>query len=545
MYRTVVFIPPILNVFLSRKMLLGQNLYQDILVILDKCKSLALLKQLQGHLITTGHGQTQLYAFKLVRFCTITLSNLHYARLIFNYLNFPNVYLYTAMITSYTSVQDHTSSLLLYREMVRNGLSRPNHFVFPIILKSFPEVIKSYGIEMAHTHIDKMGFGKYPVVQTALLDVYSRSSSDIRVARQLFDEITDRNVVSWTAMISGYTRVGQMGDAILLFEEVPQCVRDTPSWNSIIAGCTQNGLFSEAISFLRRMIVEEGMVQWNKPNDVTFACVLAACGHTGMLQLGKCIHGYVYRNSVHLNSLTLNALIDMYGKCGSLREARYLFDKANRGSLTCCNSMINCLALQGHWEGAIGVFKDMLQHGDDLKPDSVTFIGLLNACTHGGLVQEGLSYYDLMTRVYGINPEIEHYGCLVDLHGRAGRFEEIMEIVRKMHIAPDAVIWGTLLNGCKIHGRIDLAEYALKNLISIDPNNGSYYSMLANLYGELGKWEEVRKIRKILNQQNAYKARGCSWIELDSQVHQFYSVDKSHPRMEEIYSVLEYLVDAH
>ncbi|WMV19828.1 hypothetical protein MTR67_013213 [Solanum verrucosum] len=524
-------------------MLVGPNLHQDILVILEKCRSLTQLKQLQGHLITIGHGQTQLYAFKLVRFCTISLSNLSYGRLIFNYITVPNVYLYTAMITAYTSLPNHKSSLLLYREMVCSGLSKPNQFVFPIILKSFPEVTKPYGVEMAHTHIEKMGFGKYPVVQTALLDAYSRFSSDIRVARQLFDEISEKNVFSWTAMIAGYTRVGRMGDAILLFEEVPQHIRDTPSWNSIIAGCTQNGLFSEAISLLRRMIVEEGMIQGNKPNEVTFACVLGACGHTGMLQLGKCIHGYIYRNNLHLNSLTVNALIDMYGKCGSLKEARNLFDKANRGSLTCWNSMINCLALQGHWEGAIGVFKDMLRYGDDVKPDTVTFIGLLSACTHGGLVEEGLSYYDLMTRVYGINPEIEHYGCLIDLLGRAGRFEETMKIMSEMHITPDAVIWGSLLNGCKIHGRLDLAEYALEKLISIDPNNGSYYSMLANLYGELGKWDEARKVRKILNQQNAYKAPGCSWIELDSQVHQFYSVDKSHPRMEEIYSILECLFD--
>ncbi|CAN4095322.1 unnamed protein product [Withania somnifera] len=503
-------------------MLVGPNLEQGILVILDKCKSLTQLKQLQSHLITIGHGQTQLYAFKLVRFCTISLSYLNYGRLIFDYINVPNVYLYTTMITAYTSLPDHKSSLLLYREMVCSGWSKPNQFVFPIILKSFPHVTKPYGIEMAHTHIEKVGFGKYPVVQTALLDAYSRFSSDFRVARQLFDEISEKNVVSWTVMISGYTRMGRMGDAILLFEEVPHHIRDTPCWNSIIAGCTQNGLLSEAISLLRRMIVEERMVLGNKPNDITFACVLAACGHTGMLQLGKCIHGYIYRNNLHLSSLTLNAFIDMYGKCGSLKQARNLFDKANRGSLTCWNSMINCLALQGHWEGAIGVFKDMLRHGDDVKPDTVTFIGLLSACTHGGLVEEGLGYYEMMTQVYRINPEIEHYGCLIDLLGRAGRFEEIMKIVREMHLTPDAVIWSSLLNGCKIHGRIDLAEYALEKLISIDPNNSSYYSMLANLYGQLGKWDEARKVRKILIQKNAYKAPGCSWIELDSQVHQFY-----------------------
>ncbi|KAF2319826.1 hypothetical protein GH714_019454 [Hevea brasiliensis] len=310
-------------------------------------------------------------------------------------------------------------------------------------------------MKLVHAQIAKSGFGQYPVVQTALVDSYSMSSSDIGFARQLFDEMSEKNVVSWTAMISGYTRVGQIGNAISLFDQMPE--RDVPSWNAVIAGCTQNGLFSEAISLFRKMMLLAQATQHRhiRPNQVTVVCVLSASANTGMLQLGKCIHGYVYRNSLGSDSFMSNALVDMYGKCGSLREARRVFDMTLKKSLTSWNSMINCFALHGHGRSAICIFEEMMQHGEDVRPD-----------------------------------EIEHYGCLIDILGRAGKFEEALEVVRGMKIEPDEVVWGSLLNGCKVHGHTDLAEFAVKKLIEIDPKNGGYGIMLANLYGELGKWDE-------------------------------------------------------
>ena len=397
---------------------------------------------------------------------------------------------------------------------------------------------------MVHTQISKSGFLRYPVVETALLDSYSKFSSGIASARQVFDEMSDRNVVSWTAMISACTRIGDIHCAISLFENMPD--RDVPAWNALIAGCAQNGFFSEAISLFRRMInlvlKEQHSHRGNRPNQVTIVCALSACGNTGMLQLGKWIHGYIYKNSINYDTFVSNALIDMYGKCGNLKEARRVFDMTSNKSLTSWNSMINSFALHGQSESAITVFEEMMQCEGDVKPDEVTFVGLLNACTHGGLVEKGFSYFELMTRDYKIEPQIQHYGCLIDLLGRAGRFEEAMEVVREMSMEPDEVVWGSLLNGCKIHGRTDLAEFVVQKLIEIDPNNGGYGIMLANIYGELGKWDEVRKVRKILKDQNAYKTPGCSWIEVDNQVCQFYSVDKSHHRTEEIYKILESLL---
>ncbi|KAL5778409.1 hypothetical protein ACOSP7_011335 [Xanthoceras sorbifolium] len=521
--------------------LLHPNLNQQVLAILERCTHLNHLKQLQSFVTALGHSQTQFYAFKLVRFCNIKLSNLTYARRIFDHHVSPNIYLYTAMITAYASQPGHHSlALSLYREMLRRGGPQPNQFIYPHVLKSCPEVLELSGTKMVHAQIVKSGFMQYPVVQTAVVDSYSRLNDNIGSARRVFDEMSERSVVSWTAMISGYTRVGDVENAVSLFEEMPD--RDVPSWNSVIAGFTQNGLFPEAISFFRRMVV--GQNEDIRPNQVTVVCVLSACGHMGMLQIGKLIHGYVYRNGLVPDVFVWNALLDMYGKCGNLKEARRVFDRnSNKKNLTSWNSMINCFALHGRSESAISVFEEMMQCEDhDVRPDGVTFIGMLNACTHGGLVEKGLSYFELMTRNYQIEPRIAHYGCLIDLLGRAGRFEKAMEIVREMKIEPDEVVWGSLLNGCKIHGRTDLAEFAVKKLIEIDPNNGGYGIMLANLYGESGKWDEVGKVRKMLKDRNANKIPGCSWIEVDKQVNMFYSVDKTHPRTEKIYDTLESLI---
>ncbi|XP_018732213.2 pentatricopeptide repeat-containing protein At1g33350 isoform X1 [Eucalyptus grandis] len=526
----------------AASMLSATNLNEHVSAVLGRGAHLSQLKQLHALIVTLGHARTQFLVFKLVRFCALHLADLRYARRIFDHLPSPNIYLWTAMVTAYAARPDHApDAFALYRDMVRRGLPRPNNFVYPHVLKSCPELSVSLGTKLVHAQVLRSGFGGYPVVQTALVDAYARSCCDIGTARQVFDEMSEKSVVSWTAMISGYTRLGQIENALLLFDNMPE--RDVPSWNALIAGCTQNGLFSEAISILRRMInfSVETRYKENRPNHVTIVCALSACGHTGMLQLGKGIHGYVYRIGLGPDSFISNSLVDMYGKCGSLKEARRIFERTAKRSLTSWNSMINCLALHGQTESAICVYEEMMQSGDDVIPDEVTFIGLLNACTHGGLVERGRAYFDMMTRNYGIEPRIEHYGCLIDLLGRAGRFDEALQVVRDMKMHPDEVVWGSLLNGCKIHGRTDLAEFALKKLVELEPNNGGYGAMLANLYVELGKWDEVRRVRKMLKEQDAYKTPGCSWVEVNSQLHQFYSVDLSHPQTVDIHNVLESL----
>ncbi|KAI4339669.1 hypothetical protein MLD38_024584 [Melastoma candidum] len=515
------------------------NLNEGVSAILVKCKQLRHLKQLQAFLIAAGHSQTHFFTFKLLRFCVLALSDLCYARSIFDGSHSPNVYLYTAMITAFAADPRHfPSALCLFRRMIRSGSPMPNHFIYPHVLKACDG---AFATSSVHAQVMKCGFGRYPVVETALVDSYARTRDSLRNAREVFDEMYERTVVSWTAMVSGYARIGRIDEAMRLFEVMPE--RDVPSWNALIAGCTQNGLFPEAMDLFWRMLsVSEGEQRDTKrPNQVTVVCALSACGHTGMLELGKGIHGYVLRNGLGLDSFISNALVDMYGKCGSLTEARLIFDRGCKKSLTAWNSMINCFALHGQTKSAIGMFEEMLlTAGDAVTPDGVTFIGLLNACTHGGLVEIGRHYFEMMS-VYGVEPRIEHYGCIIDLLGRAGQFDEALAVIGDMKISPDEVIWGSLLNGCKIHGRLDLAEFALEKLLELEPNNGGYRAMLANAYGELGKWDDVRRVRKMLKEQDAHKTPGCSWVEVNNRLHQFYSLDLSHFRSVEIYAMLDSL----
>ncbi|EPS69424.1 hypothetical protein M569_05340 [Genlisea aurea] len=511
---------------------------------MERCRSLDHVKQLQAHLAILGHGHTHFYAFKLIRLCTIRLANLRYARCLLDKFFSPNVYMYAAVISSYASVSDHESAVLLYRDMLRGSRSRPNHFIFSSILKSWAELLRGYGAESVHAQVAKMGYGGYQAVRTAILDAYSRYKADVRIARKVFDEMSERNVVLFTAMISAYGRCGQVGNAVLLFEGMPSEIKDIPSWNSVISGCAQNGLFQEAIEYFRRMMtVEEGGA--NPPNQATFVSVLSALGNSGNLKLGRSIHGHIYRNGISFDSFVANSLVDMYGKCGSFQHSRLVFDGLEAKDAASWNSLINSYAIHGRTREAIACFRDMQQHGgEEAKPDAVTFVALLSACAHREYVSEGCRYFDTMIREFGIEPQIEHYGCLVDLLCRSGRFEEAMGIVKGMRIPPDEVVWGSMLHGCRIHRATDLGKLAVEKLIELDPNNGGYRAMLANLYGEMGSWESVQRVREAMHEENDDKPAGCSWIEVENRVHSFHSVDKFHRRIEEVYAVLSCIVDA-
>uniref|UniRef100_M4EGT3 Pentatricopeptide repeat-containing protein n=2 Tax=Brassica campestris TaxID=3711 RepID=M4EGT3_BRACM len=505
-------------------------------LLISKSTHLNHLKQVQSFLVVAGLSHSPFLCFKLLRFCTLRLCNISYARFIFDRFSYPNTHLYAAVLTAYSSALPlHASSAFsFFRLMVNRPVPRPNHFIYPLVLKATPHLSSAFSTPLVHSHLFKSGFHHYLVVQTALLHAYASSVSHIPLARQVFDEMSERNVVSWTALLSGYARSGDISNAVALFDEMPE--RDVPSWNAILAACTQNGLFVEAISLFGKMINEANVF----PNEVTLVCVLSASAQTGNLQLAKGIHAFAYRRSLSSDIFVSNSLVDLYGKCGNLVEASSVFKTANKKSLIAWNSMINCFALHGRSKEAIAVFEEMMSK--DVKPDHITFIGLLNACTHGGLVTKGREYLDLMTNRYNIEPRIEHYGCLIDLLGRAGLFDEALEVMAGMKMKADEAIWGSLLNACRKYGHLDLAIVAVNNLVTLNPNNGGYISMMANLYGEMGNWEEARRARKMIKHHNAYKTPGCSWIMIDSEVNQFYSLDKSHPKSEEIYMILDSLM---
>ncbi|KAJ6966061.1 pentatricopeptide repeat-containing protein [Populus alba x Populus x berolinensis] len=264
-----------------------------------------------------------------------------------------------------------------------------------------------------------------------------------------------------------------------------------------------------------------------RPNEVTVVSVLAACADLGDLDLGRSVHEYSTKSGFERNVHVCNTLIDMYVKCGCLENARRVFYEMEERTVVSWSAMIAGLAMHGQ---------------ADVKPNGVTFIGLLHACSHMGLIDEGRRFFASMTADYGVIPQIEHYGCVVDLFSRAGLLEEAREFILSMPIKPNGVVWGALLGGCKVHKNIDLAEEAIKHLSELDPLNDGYYVVISNIYAEAERWEDAARVRKLMKDRGVKKTSGWSSITVNGVVHEFVAGDQTHPQAEDICKIWDKLL---
>ncbi|XP_020106529.1 pentatricopeptide repeat-containing protein ELI1, chloroplastic-like [Ananas comosus] len=353
---------------------------------------------------------------------------------------------------------------------------------------------------------------------------------DLRAARNLFDEMPERNVVSWNAMICGYAKAGDPDSARELFDAMPR--RDSVSWNAMIGCYVRNGRFPEALELFRSM--QESNV---KPDEVTVVAVLPACAHLGALDIGRWIHAYIRKQRIKMDVHVRTALVEMYGKCGSLEDAMRLFDHAAKKDVFLYNTIIEVLAMHGAVEKVFEVFDYMRSEGFD--PNDVTFIALLRACNHVGLVETGLKYFHMMNTEFRLVPKVEHYGCAVDLLGRTGRLEEARELILGMPMVPPPVVWTSLLSACVIHGNHKLGEEVALHLIELEPRSCANYVMLANMYSKANRYEYAAKIRRMMKENGVVKKPGCSSIEIDNRVYEFFAGDRDHPRCKETYEMLD------
>lgn len=361
------------------------------------------------------------------------------------------------------------------------------------------------------------------------MDVYARGG-DILSAKKLFDTMPEKNLVSSTAMLTCYAKHGQIAAARELFDEFRE--KDVVCWNVMIDGYTQHGFPNEALALFRRMLKTKV-----RPNEVTAVAALSACGQIGALESGRWIHSYIENLGIKLNVQVGTALIDMYSKCGSLEDARLIFDKVNDKDVVAWNSMIVGYAMHGFTIDAIRLFNEMLRIG--LKPTDITFIGILNACAHAGLVDEGWRFFNSMKDEHAIEPKVEHYGCMVNLLGRCGRVEEANKLIKNMKVQPDSVMWGTLLGACSLHGNIDLGEEIAEYLVSQNLANSGTYILLSNIYAAKGNWDGVAKVRTLMKDSGVQKEPGCSSIEVNNKVHEFLAGDLRHPKSKDIYMMLD------
>ncbi|CAA6671355.1 unnamed protein product [Spirodela intermedia] len=339
-------------------------------------------------------------------------------------------------------------------------------------------------------------------------------------AMELFGVMPCRNISSWNTMITGYAQNGELSHARKLFDEMPR--RDSISWAAMIAGHSQSGLSEEALG----LFIEMGRLG-ERLNRSAYTCALSTCADIAALECGRQVHGRLVKAGYAAGCFVGNALLAMYCKCGSIDEAYDAFMEMPAKDVVTWNTMIAGFARHGFGREALEVFDWML----DLhtRPDDVTLVGVLSACGHAGLVEKGIGCFYAMERDFGITPKPQHYTCMIDLLGRAGR----------MPFEPDATMWGALLGASRIHGDTELGESAARRIFEMEPENSGMYVLLSNLYAAAGKWADVGRMRVMMRDKGVRKVPGFSWIEVQNVVHTFSVGDAAHPQKEEIYAFLE------
>ncbi|KAG6470022.1 hypothetical protein ZIOFF_070982 [Zingiber officinale] len=369
------------------------------------------------------------------------------------------------------------------------------------------------------------------VVFGTALNMYAKCGNP-HIAREVFDRMPVRNSVSFNTMIAGYMRNNKVGSALSLFDRMPE--KDKVSWTVVINGCVKNDLLEEALDYFRAMQLHQIDADY-----VTILAVIAACTGLGTLNHALWIHRYIKNHGLSGNIRLANSLIDMYSKCGCVDFAHQVFERILDRTLVSWNSMIVCFAVNGRCREAIEHFELMQRKG--FEPDGVSFTGLLTACSHAGLVDEGLMFYETLKASYNLQPTVEHYGCLVDLLSRAGRLEEAMSVVESMPFQPNEVIFSSLLGACRVYGHIELAERVTKYMLQLDPECDSNYILLSNTYAAFGWWDGASEIRNMMKAIGVKKTPGFSNIEIDCEIHEFVAGDKSHPQFDNIYAMLNLL----
>ncbi|KAG2630228.1 pentatricopeptide repeat-containing protein At3g29230-like [Panicum virgatum] len=373
---------------------------------------------------------------------------------------------------------------------------------------------------------------KDTVSWNTILDTYAKAG-EAEEAFELFQHMPERNVVSWSTVVSAYCKKGDMEMARVIFDKMP--TKNLVTWTIMVSACAQKGLVEEAGRLFTQM--KEAAVELDVAAVVS---ILAACAESGSLALGKRIHRHVRQRKLGRSTLVCNALMDMFCKCGCVNRADYIFDTeiVEKDSVS-WNTIIGGFAMHGDGEKALDLFSQMKQQG--FRPDAVTLINVLSACTHMGLVEEGRRYFTNMETDYGIRPQIEHYGCMVDLLGRGGLIEEAVDMIKSMPWEPNEVIWGSLLSACRLHKNVEYAELAVNELSKLQPSNAGNYAVLSNIYAEAGQWSDMAKARVQMKGTGSQKTAGSSWIELDEAFHEFTVGDRKHPESDQISEMVDRL----
>ncbi|KAJ6354244.1 hypothetical protein OIU76_003147 [Salix suchowensis] len=482
------------KVFSTENKLTSQPSQKTILDLLNtKCSaSLHYLKQVHAMALRTGHFQDHYVSGTLVKcYANPHFSNLDFALRVFEYVPNPNVFVFNIIIKGCLENNEPCKAIWCYYKMTV-AHARPNKFHLSDIVEGFGDVhIRSAGIQMYGSFGEVEGArrmleedGNSDVICfNAMIDGYLKCG-EVEAAKELFWSMEDKNVGSWNVMVSGMAKCGKIEEARELFNEMKE--KNEISWSAMIDGYIKGGYYKEALVVFNEMQREK-----IRPRKFVLSSVLAACANVGALDQGRWIHAYVNKNSNSFDAVLGTALVDI-----------------------------------------IRIF----------RPNGITLLGVLSACAHSGMVDEGLNILNCMEEVYGIEPGMEHYGCVVDLLGRAGLLGEAEEVIYSMPMEPSAAVWGALLGACRKHGDVELGERVGKILLELEPQNSGRYALLSNIYARAGRWDDVENVRKLMKERAVKTSTGISMIDFDGVVHEFKMGDGSHPQMKHIYLMLKNMI---
>ncbi|KAB2619018.1 pentatricopeptide repeat-containing protein [Pyrus ussuriensis x Pyrus communis] len=574
---------------------------KSLLTLIETCTSLQQLKQIHAKSIISGLSYNQFILTQITNSFLLPQS-LNYATRLLIRTQEPSVFVYNSMIRAHSQSETPFVALSIYNMMRVQENALGDRFTYPFVLKACASESDMDKGREVHGVVVRIGFDFDRYLCTSLLNFYGVCGK-IEGARQVFDEFTVKDVIFWNSMIMGYARNGMVFEACEVFREMVEVGEVRPNesavlalisactvsknlkfgreihgflrkevtfgsnvkvgaalvdlyakcgcldyakrvfegmpeknavvWNSLISGYSLNGLSKEAIDVFREMCCLDV-----KPDTFTISGLLSACAQMGAVNIGNWVRKFAEKNGLW-DVFIGTSLVDLYAKCGSIEAARDVFDQMDKKTVATWNAILSGYASNGQAGSAIELFDDMRKSG--VMPDSVTFLSILHACAHAGLVEKGKQYFDLMVKTYKIAPKVEHYGCMVDLLGRAGLLKEARKLIERMDIEPNVVVWGSLFNACSIHGDIEVGEWVADHVFNLEAMDGGSYVLLANMYAAARRFDRVKAVREAMVNASICKLPGCSMIEIGDVVHEFLVADKTHPKSEEIYTVLDEL----
>ncbi|XP_020111934.1 pentatricopeptide repeat-containing protein At1g08070, chloroplastic-like [Ananas comosus] len=571
-------------------------------LLLEHCRSQRDVRQVHARLIKTGCAAADPSAIEnlLESAALVVPDALDYALAVFRRspAHLLRSQSYNILVRAFIRSRSPDDALLLFLRMLARSVP-PDPHTFSCILKACSRMNSVRHGRMVHARILKCGLGSEEFVRNSLVHMYA-SCGEVGLARALFDRMPHRGIVTWNAMFAGYFKAGAWGEVVELFrymselrvafddvtlisvltacgrlgaldlgERIDEYVernrlksnrnlvtslvdmyakcgkvgrarelfdempyRDVVAWSAMISGYTQSDQCREALALFHEMQIAKV-----EPNEVTMVSVLSSCAVLGALETGKWVHSYIKRKQLHLTVNLGTALVDFYAKCGCIESATEAFAEMRTRNAWTWTVLIRGLASNGKGKDALLLFSSMLEA--KFEPTDVTFVGVLSACSHAGLVKEGREFFNSMSRDFGIEPRIEHYGCLVDILGRAGLLQEAYQFIKNMPIEPNAVVWRTLLASCKIHKNVEIAEECLKQIVRLEPRHSGDYVLLSSTYASAGRWEDAVRVRNLMKEKGIEKIPGCSLIELDGIIFEFFAEDSAHPQSKEIYDEVE------